>query len=192
MTDILLKQGATFKRTYRWTTPPTVYKTATVTAVIPLTLEATGHGLPDTWPVRILSRDSTPDDSCASSGATATALDPDTIEFNSVIDYSYEIGDEVVISYMTPVDLTGFTAELQLRSSVRAADPLLTISSQGVSPGIVLDNATKSIIVTITAAQSASFSFSNAVFQLELTSSTGDVTRLDEGAATLSKEVVRS
>lgn len=189
MTDIVIKQGATFKRTYRWVMPPVVYKPATITATIPLTVEATGHGMPAAWPAKLLGPEGTTDeDTC---GEMATALDADTVEFNSVVDSSYQVGDTVTLAYMTPVTLTGFSAEMQIRSSARATTPLLTISSDGVTPGIVMDNATGTITVTITSAQTAALSFSNAVFQIEMTSLVGEVTRLDDGACTLSREVVR-
>lgn len=190
MTDIVIKQGATFRRTYRWVAPPAIFKDATIITGVPLTVTATAHLMPDQWPAQLLDPDEATQVS-ACDNYTGTVIDANTIQFNDVIDYGVLAGDARILRYLTPVDLTGFSAELQIRSSVRASTALLTVSSQGINPGILLDNAARTIVVSITPAQTAALTFSNAVFQLELTSGSGDVTRLDEGAVTLSREVVR-
>lgn len=178
---------------------PYVYAPITsVAKAAPVSIVAADHGLPDGWPVAVVSvqgmwqinAKQSPPGPC--DYKPCTVVDDDTIQINSVnsLDFDTATPATGVVQFLTPVDLAGFTAELQIRSSAAAEDPILTLST--TTGEIVIDNVAKTIAVEIPAAVTASLSFANAVFQLELTSSTGVVTRLDEGVVTLSKEVVRA
>jgi hypothetical protein len=81
-------------------------------------------------------------------------------------------------------DLTGYTAELQVREKVTSASAILT-----VIPTITVLTAT--IAWQFTAAQTATLTAKTYVYAMELTHSDGTVIRLIEGAVTPSPEVVR-
>ena len=88
-----------------------------------------------------------------------------------------------------PINLTGYTAAMQLRKTVNSATATLSLSSP--SFGIVITGATGLIDITITATQSRDLVADIYVYDLEITSGSGVVTRLIEGSAVVSAEVTR-
>ena len=87
------------------------------------------------------------------------------------------------------INLTGYTARMQVRSAYDATSTILSLTS---SSGITLGGSAGTIAITasatVTAALTAPWS---GVWDLELVSGGGVVTRLLEGAATVSPEVTR-
>lgn len=99
----------------------------------------------------------------------------------------------------TPIDLTGYTARMQIRSSVDSTTTIASLTSTLTADGTGLNlsgsSGTKplssgSIGVYISAASSSLFTFNEGVYDLELVSGS-TVTRLIEGKVKLSKEVTR-
>lgn len=89
-----------------------------------------------------------------------------------------------------PLDLTGCQFRLHIRSQVADAVPILALTTE--NGGIVVQDALQgSIQLHITAAATGAVDFDSAVYDLEIVSAGGDVTRLVQGLATLSKEVTR-
>lgn len=88
-----------------------------------------------------------------------------------------------------PVDLTGCTARLQFRSEIAAATPLVTLTTE--NGGIVLGGVLGTIELIITAAVTAAFTWTAAVYDLEIVFTSGDVRRLVYGTVTVSPEVTR-
>ena len=89
----------------------------------------------------------------------------------------------------TPINLTGYTAALQVRQNYYDTTALLTLTSP--SGGIVITGATGTIDITMTAVQTGSLDEGFYVYDLEITSSGGIVTRLIQGQFTVSPEVTR-
>lgn len=89
----------------------------------------------------------------------------------------------------TPVNLTGYTAALQLRSEPSDTTAVLSLSSP--SSGIVITGATGLISVHATAAQTGAISEGYYYYDLEITSSTSIVTRLIQGQVLVSPQVTR-
>ena len=89
----------------------------------------------------------------------------------------------------TPINLTGFTARLQIRRNVRSPDVLHSMTTE--NGGITLGDLFGTIELTIPAATSSLFAFRSAVYDLELIAPGGAVTRLMEGEVTVSPEVTR-
>jgi hypothetical protein len=83
-----------------------------------------------------------------------------------------------------PVDLTGYTASLQIRAFQLAPDILYDASSD-----IVLGGTSGSIALTIPASATADFTWWTGVYDLILTDSSGNVTRLLQGTVTVSAGV---
>jgi len=87
------------------------------------------------------------------------------------------------------INLTGYTARLQVRATYDSSSTILSLTS---AAGITLGGAAGTIAITAsattTAALTAPFS---GVYDLELVSGGGEVTRLLEGTATVSPEVSR-
>lgn len=84
----------------------------------------------------------------------------------------------------TPVDLTGYTANMQFRQYPGAPSVLFDCS-----PYLVLGGPAGTITLTIPAAQTTTFTWYQAFYDLILTDATGNVTRLLEGTVTVSTGV---
>lgn len=88
-----------------------------------------------------------------------------------------------------PIDLTSYTARMQIRRKVSstAAEHEATTENSGIA----ITAGTGSVVVTISATDTAAFEFTKGVYDLELISGSGVVTRLLEGTVEVSPEVTR-
>ena len=86
------------------------------------------------------------------------------------------------------VDLTGFTARMQIRVSADAASSLVELTTE--NGGITLTAVDGQIDLLIEAADTTALSFSTGVYDLELVNGT-EIFRLCQGKVTLHKEVTR-
>lgn len=87
----------------------------------------------------------------------------------------------------SPVNLTGYSARMQVRETYESEDTLVSL----VSPAdITLGGALGTILITIPAATTGPLSFVEGVYDLELITGS-NVTRLLQGKATISREVTR-
>lgn len=84
----------------------------------------------------------------------------------------------------SPVDLTGYTATMQFRPYKLSTDILYDASAD-----IVLGGVTGAIALSIPAADTETFTWWNAVYDLLLTSSQGTATRLLAGSVSVSPAV---
>jgi hypothetical protein len=88
----------------------------------------------------------------------------------------------------TPVNLTGYTAALQLRSL--PTDPV-SVLSLTTGAGITITGATGLVEIRATATQTRAIDEGIYYYDLEITSVSGVVTRLIQGQADVSPEVTR-
>jgi hypothetical protein len=90
----------------------------------------------------------------------------------------------------TPINLTGYTARMSVRATFTSSSSVLDLntSNGGITLGGSAGTITITASATTTAALTAPFS---GVYDLELVSGGGVVTRLLEGTATVSPEVTR-
>ena len=88
----------------------------------------------------------------------------------------------------TPVNLTGYTAALQLRSL--PTDPV-SVLSLSTGSGITITGATGLVAIRATATQTRAIDEGIYYYDLEITSGSGVVTRLIQGQADVSPEVTR-
>ncbi len=89
-----------------------------------------------------------------------------------------------------PVDLTGYTARMQLREQSSSPNPAdLTLTSP--SGGIVITPLTGTLVITISTAQTSALTARFYVYDLELTLS-GEVSRLIQGQITVSAQVTQN
>lgn len=87
-----------------------------------------------------------------------------------------------------PVNLTGYTARLQARIDVDETDTILSLTT---GAGITLGGAAGTISLDQTATQTAVLPKGEYVYDLELQTSGGIVTRLLQGELNISAEVTR-
>jgi hypothetical protein len=189
--NLTIYQGSTFEEVLRWESSKKVYKTISgITKSAPVSISATGHGVPTGWRVKITNVLGMKEINNTETYHTATAVDANTIEINAInaVGFADRTGGGIV-EYNEPVDLTGYTARMQIRSRLEATDTILELTTENA--GIVINNATKTITLVISAVASAALTFSEAVYSLELVSSGGKVTPFCSGKVTLKKEVTR-
>ena len=88
----------------------------------------------------------------------------------------------------TALNWTGYSARMQVRNSSDATATLLSLTN---GSGITLGGTAGTIAVTITSTQSAAIPAGSYAYDLELVSSGNLVTRLLQGAFTVSGNVTR-
>ena len=87
------------------------------------------------------------------------------------------------------VDLTGFTARMQMRETVDAATAFLTLTTE--NSGITLGGVSGTITLLAAATDTAAITAKQGVYDLELVAGNGTVTRLIEGLVIVVQEVTR-
>ena len=88
----------------------------------------------------------------------------------------------------SPVNLTSYTARMQVRDTFDTATTVLNFTS---GSGITLGGTAGTILVEATAATTAGVPVGQYVYDLELVSAGSAVTRLIQGNLTLDPEVTR-
>lgn len=90
----------------------------------------------------------------------------------------------------TPIDITGYTGKMQLRSLPEDTTVALTLST--ANGAIVITGATGTINITATSAQTGSVDEGIYYYDVEITDTlTNEVTRIIQGQITVSAEVTR-
>jgi hypothetical protein len=87
-----------------------------------------------------------------------------------------------------PYPLTNHTARMQVRRTIESTTPLITLTTE--NGRITLNGADGLINLSISAADTAALT-SSGVYDLEIISSSGLVSRVIQGTFTLSPEVTR-
>lgn len=88
----------------------------------------------------------------------------------------------------TPVNLTSYTAALQIRSLPESPTAVLSLST---GSGITITGATGLVAISATATQTRAIDEGTYFYDLEITSPAGVVTRLVQGQAVVTPEVTR-
>jgi len=182
-------QGSTFNEVLRWESSKKIYKAITaITSNAPCVVTAVGHGAPDGWRVKVTNVGGMKEINSVDDYKIATKLSADSIEFNDInsIGFSaYTSGG--VIEYNQPVDLTGYTARMQIREKIDSDTVIKELTTE--NGGIVIDVINSKIILNISAADTELFTFNSAVYSIELVSTT--VVPFATGVLTLVREVTR-
>jgi hypothetical protein len=88
-----------------------------------------------------------------------------------------------------PVNLTGWNAHLQIRSTYADFGGIIYADMTNANGALVLGGSAGTIQIIIPAATTATLGFSNAVYDLKMTTSGGAITRLIQGTVAFSREV---
>jgi len=195
--EVVIQQGKTWSRVLRWETSPIVYKAiSAITQLVPVRMTVASHGLVANWRAAItgvggmVELNARSDPPRSPDYHKATVVDANTIELNSVNASSFSAYTSGgYVQYNTPVNLTGYTARMQIRRNFASSTVLkeLTVANGA----IVIDNTAKTITATISATDTAGFTWTTAVFDLEMVSPGGVVTQLWSGSMRVVKEVTR-
>lgn len=192
--DLTINKGDTFSRLLRWEAPPIVYKPITnILREAPAKITATAHGIPDGWRAAIVSvkgmtqinaKNTPPKDSDYSK---VTYVDDNTVTINTInaAEYSAYLSGGY-LQYNTPVNMTGFTARMLVKDRVGGTE-LFRLTTE--NNRIAIDNANKTITLYIPAADTEGITWTKGVYDLEMVSAAGVVTKLLRGTISVVDEV---
>ena len=88
-----------------------------------------------------------------------------------------------------PVDLSGYSARLQVREAYYSADPLLSLATSG--SGITISGSSGSISLYVSSTATDSLPAGTHVYDLELINPSAEVDRLIQGEWTVTPGVTR-
>lgn len=88
-----------------------------------------------------------------------------------------------------PIDVSGYTARMQVRRTYDAPTALLSLTTENNC--ITLGGAAGTVVVKAPATATDNLPAKTGVYDLELISPSGDVTRLIRGAVSISPEVTK-
>jgi hypothetical protein len=189
--NMKMYQGSTFNEVLRWESDTKVYKPITaISQSAPIVVTSVGHGLTTGWRTKITNVGGMKEINSTENYNVVTTLTSDTLTFNDINSLAFTpYGTGGILEYYAPIDLTGYTARMQLRAKIDSTTTIDEYTSEGK---IIIDNITKSIIILVPAIITAAYTFSTAVYSLEMVqTSTGTVTQVLTGTITLIKEVTR-
>lgn len=111
--------------------------------------------------------------------------------YNTVIDQGADwfINFQWIQPNGNPVNITGYTASLQIRTSPLAKTAVLTLNNNA---GLTITGNTGTIAVHATALQTAAITNGKYSYDLEITSDQGIVTRLVQGTVEVSPQTTRT
>ena len=183
-------QGSTFEEVFRWASSTKVYKSITnITKAAPTVITAAGHGLAAGWRFKVTNVVGMKEINSDSEYHIASETTSDTITINGLNSLGYTAyGSGGVVEYYLPVNLTGYTARMQLRPKLASEEVLLELTTE--NGGIEIDPVASTIKLIVEATQTQALTFSSCVYSLEMVKS-GKVTQLISGSISLEKEVTR-
>ena len=188
--NLTVYQGSTFSEVLRWESSTKVYKSITnISQAAPAIITSANHGVVDGWRIKITNVGGMKEINSTDNYKKATVLTSSTIELNdtNAVGYTaYTTGG--ILEYNLPVDLTGYTARMQIRAKLESDIVLLSLTTE--NGGIVINNTTKTITLVIAATDTTTITWLTGVYSLELISGS-TVSTLITGNVTVKKEVTR-
>lgn len=203
--DIPITQGKTLSLVIRWESEPIIRKAITAISLASGAprLTVVGHGLTSGWRCAVTRAKGMTQINAQnyplreSDYHPATVIDNDTVEFNDVtpVDDNGKEWPAYVsggfLEWYSPVDLTGQTARMKIKDKIGGT--VLASTELGDAPlnvlSIAIDNAAKTITLTIAATDTDDFAWKAGVYDLEMVSATGVVVAIMAGKVFVSKEV---
>lgn len=188
--NLKIYQGGTFRETLRWESALKVYAPiSNISKTAPMVVTAANHGVPVGWRTKISGALGMKEANTGDNYLVASEVAANTATFNSVnaLNYTTYTGGGV-LEYNQPVDLTGYTARMQIRSKLEDLTVLTELTTE--NNRILIDNTLKTITLTIPASVTAALNFQSAVYSLELVNGS-EVTPFIGGTVSLVKEVTR-
>jgi hypothetical protein len=186
-----IQQGSTFKEIIRWESDVKSYRNITgITKSAPLVVTSAAHAIPAGWRIQISDVGGMKEINSLDTWHIATPISLDAIELNAVNSASYTAYTSGgIISFNTPIDLTGYTARMQIRQTLDSTSILEELTT--TNGKIVVNSTLKTITLNIDAVTTAAYTWNTGVYSLEMISNTGVVETIATGTVTLVKEVTR-
>ncbi len=168
------KQGESFTRDFRWEVEPFIYRPITgVSNSAPCLITCPAHGLLPDQQFSIqgikgptVLNESVPEK--ATDWRRATVVDPDTIELNRINSSDFPVYvSGGYIRYRTVVDLTGYSARMEIRDKY-TKEVLYTLST--TLGNLIIDPVLQYVGFRIVEADAVLFTWKKGEFDLELVS----------------------
>lgn len=180
MRKLVIVKGSTFADTLRWATSECVLIQGSLNPSVPVTIESVGHNIPDGWMVSIDDHPMIPE----SARFQVKAIDSNTIGIPCMNGAKFNRPRAVVVRLNKPVDLSGYTAKMQIRDL--SGNLLIELSTE--NGRITIDNADKTIERSITAADTSALTAERATYDLEMIQG-AYVVKIDSGTIEIVNEV---
>lgn len=199
---ITIVRGETLDLAVRWEDEIYVYKPiSNISNTAPVQITSANHGVPQGWRVAIVSvvgmeqinakgNPPKPNDYKQASLLSANVIALNGV--NAAAYSAYKSGG--YIQYSAPVDMTGFTARMQIRPTLNSATVLETLTSTDVrlpNTGLIVDVANGLIRVKIAASVTSLYTYKNAVYSIDAIAPNGVITRVIAGAITTELDPTR-
>lgn len=185
--------GKTFTKVFRWGQTRKIYKTVlAATQAAPCVLEVPSHGLKEGWAYQISgARGMSEINATGKNYRRAVVVDADHIEVNELDAHDLDayVGSSGMLSYNEPVDLTGYTARMQIRRTAKSAEFLLELTT--VNGRIAIDAVENTIVLTLDAEDTDDLAEMEAVYDLEMIAPDTTVRLLAYGPVSIKTEVTR-
>lgn len=185
-------QGSTFQETYRWESETKVYvPISAIQKSAPCIITTqTAHNLPQGWRFRVVGAGGMKEiNSVGDNYHLSTAVTGTTIEINQVNSLQYTAYTSGgVVEYNQPMDLSTYSARMQIRETVDSTTVLHESTTQ--NGDIVINNTGKFIQITMLGNVTQTFDFSTAVYSMELYNGNNVIPFLT-GNISLVKEITR-
>lgn len=110
-------------------------------------------------------------------------------ELNQGSDYTFPM--KLQDTREAPINLTGFSARMQIRRTAGACEVIDSLSSSGDDPRITIEAKRGRMSLSFPHAITEKYPVAALVYDIEIESRTGEVTRLLQGTITVSAEVTR-
>lgn len=193
--DLIITKGKTFQLIVNWEVDPIVYRPITnIQQSAPARLTVPSHGIPDQWQAVVVSVKGMEEINCKNKPiretdyTRVTVIDPNTVELNKVnaADFRAYISGGY-LQFNTPASLVGYEARMSIKDKKGAAGvELLRLDTTNLR--IALNDAEKTITLTIDATTTAGIDWTKGVYDLEMVSSNGTVTAIMAGAVAVEDE----
>jgi hypothetical protein len=162
-------QGSTFQQTFRWESETKVYvPISAIAKSAPCVITTTTpHSLPVGWRFKVAGggmKELYPTSDTYHIATNTTSTSVTINQVNSLAYTPYTSGG--VIEYNQPIDLSTYSARMQIRESVDS--PTVIYEASTAIGQISLDNTYKTITITILGSVTQTFNFSTAVYSVEL------------------------
>jgi hypothetical protein len=187
-------QGSTFEETLRWESETKQYiPISGITLAAPCVITTSGtHAVPVNWRVRVTGVNGMKDINTVADDAyyLVTSKTSNSITLNQVNSAAYgAYTSGGILSWNTPIPLTGYTAQMQIRETLESTTVLAELSTS--NGRIIIDPINFTISMKLSAALTGTFDFDASVYSMELTDNQGTVYPFLSGSISLTKEVTR-
>ena len=178
--DLYLQQGKTQPIVLRCETDVIAYKAiSAITQTAPIRITAVGHGMVNGWRGAVTNAKGMTEingeaNALRSSDYHAvTIIDADTVEFNDVDASGFKPWTSGgYLQYNTPMDLTGYSARLQMRNKKNGDTILFSMTT--ANDLIAIDTTLKTVTLYLEAIDFTALTWKKGYYELELYK---DVTR---------------